>query len=199
MATEDDGAMHQRTAGFGQIVQLPFDLLGVGIGAAKIEPVGQQGAWTKKAEFVQELKRGFAKALEHGFHLQHRLAAMQPDRTIQLRTGLGGPLQQFHRAALDPIGGQHGSDQPVVSAIELSGKIDGCVQALQATGFIPMHIEAAIRMDHRQAGPVCRSQIGTQSQLRCDLGATGKLVVGFAPFAIQQRGNRQGRGNAIVQ
>ena len=82
----------------------------------------------------------------HGRELESTLAAMQPDRHAELAAGARGAPEQGFGAGFDPVGRQHGADQPAGAALEGPAEADGLLQAGKAARLVEVKLDGALRV-----------------------------------------------------
>ena len=105
--------MHQRRAAGGKVVE---------IGLGCLRAMGQQSARPQHPQPVQPEDGAGAVLLLHQPQFGGRLAAVLAHRRAQFGGKGGGALQKRGRAGLDPVGGEHGADQPARAPLDPGGK-----------------------------------------------------------------------------
>ena len=85
-----------------------------------------------------------------------------------------------------------------MAAVMVTDEADGIVETGQPLGLIEMPRRLAIGADVRNPTHVARTKIGPQAHLAGDGGNARELVIAFGPGAIQHRGDRHRRGDAVA-
>ncbi len=129
--------------------------------------------------------------------LGKRLAAMEADRHVEISRCGRRAAEEFGRAGLDPVGRKHGADQPPGAALEVAAEAFGLGQTVQAALLVEVKVQRAGVAHEGVARSVCGTEINPQAELLSRFGRGGELVAGLAPFAVEERGDRQCRGDAV--
>ena len=98
--------------------------------------VRQETALRQITQALQPLGRTHAVLLQHQVVFDLGLAAMLAQRNVKVATRRSRAAQQLGCAGLNPVGGQHGANQPACSAFDPVSKSDGRVQFSQAAWLI---------------------------------------------------------------
>ena len=107
-------------------------------------------------------------------------------------------LHEFRCARLDPVRRQHRPDQTASGAFDPFREGDRCVEFGKTACLIVMRADHAIVGHNLVAGAIGGAEIDAQAQFGCSMRGIGEFLHRLAPGAIEQRGNRQSRGDAVA-